>query len=76
MVEAHPEIVELDCNPLIAGPDGAVIVDARVRVETRPAAPDAVARALTPVRHAVPARAAAIDIPHMLGATGVAQADV
>ena len=34
MVEAHPEIVELDCNPLIAGPDGALIVDARVRVET------------------------------------------
>ena len=34
MVEAHPEIVELDCNPLIAGPDGSVIVDARVRVET------------------------------------------
>jgi acetate---CoA ligase (ADP-forming) len=34
MVDAHPEIVELDCNPLIAGPDGVVIVDARVRVET------------------------------------------
>jgi acetyl coenzyme A synthetase (ADP forming)-like protein len=34
MVESHPEIVELDCNPLIASPDGAVIVDARVRVET------------------------------------------
>jgi acyl-CoA synthetase (NDP forming) len=34
MVESHPEIVELDCNPLIAGPDGAVIVDARVRIET------------------------------------------
>jgi acyl-CoA synthetase (NDP forming) len=34
MVEAHPEIVELDCNPLIARPDGVVIVDARVRVET------------------------------------------
>jgi len=33
MVEAHPEIVELDCNPLISGPDGVVIVDARVRVE-------------------------------------------
>jgi acetate---CoA ligase (ADP-forming) len=33
MVEAHPEIVELDCNPVIAGPDGALIVDARVRVE-------------------------------------------
>jgi acetyl coenzyme A synthetase (ADP forming)-like protein len=39
MVEAHPEIVELDCNPLIAGPSGAVIVDARVRVEPAPARP-------------------------------------
>jgi acetate---CoA ligase (ADP-forming) len=36
MVEAHPEIIELDCNPLIAGPDGAVIVDARIRVEAAP----------------------------------------
>jgi len=34
MVENHPEIAELDANPLLAGPDGAVIVDARVRVET------------------------------------------
>lgn len=32
MVEAHPEIVELDCNPVIAAPAGAVVVDARVRV--------------------------------------------
>jgi acetyl coenzyme A synthetase (ADP forming)-like protein len=39
MVEAHPEIVELDCNPLIATPDGAVVVDARVRVEAPPARP-------------------------------------
>jgi acyl-CoA synthetase (NDP forming) len=37
MVEAHPEIVELDCNPLIATPAGALIVDARVRVEPAPA---------------------------------------
>jgi acetate---CoA ligase (ADP-forming) len=36
MVEAHPEIVELDCNPLVAGPDAAVIVDARVRLEAAP----------------------------------------
>jgi len=36
MVEAHPEIVELDCNPLIASVDRAVIVDARVRVEVAP----------------------------------------
>jgi acetyl coenzyme A synthetase (ADP forming)-like protein len=39
MVEAHREIVELDCNPLIARPDGALIVDARVRVETAVPAP-------------------------------------
>jgi acyl-CoA synthetase (NDP forming) len=40
MVENHPEIVELDCNPLIARADGAVIVDARLRVEmARPPAP-------------------------------------
>jgi acetate---CoA ligase (ADP-forming) len=39
MVEAHPEIVELDCNPLIVTPDRAVIVDARIRLEAaeRPA---------------------------------------
>jgi acetyl coenzyme A synthetase (ADP forming)-like protein len=37
LVEAHPEVLELDCNPVIARPDGAVVVDARVRVG--PAAP-------------------------------------
>jgi acetyl coenzyme A synthetase (ADP forming)-like protein len=36
MVEAHPEILELDCNPLIATPNGAVIVDSRVRVQAPP----------------------------------------
>jgi acyl-CoA synthetase (NDP forming) len=33
LVEAHPAVAELDCNPLIARPEGAVIVDARVRLE-------------------------------------------
>ena len=33
LVEAHPEIAELDANPLIAGPDGAVIVDSRIRIQ-------------------------------------------
>jgi hypothetical protein len=28
----HPAIAELDCNPVIVGPDGAAIVDMRVRV--------------------------------------------
>ena len=32
LVEAHPEIAELDANPLLASAAGAVIVDARVRV--------------------------------------------
>lgn len=37
LVEAHPEIAEMDLNPLIVGPGGAVAVDARVRLE--PATP-------------------------------------
>ena len=36
MVEAHPEIVEMDCNPVIVLPVGAVVVDARVRIESAP----------------------------------------
>lgn len=40
MVEAHAEIVELDCNPVIVTPDRAVILDARIRVEiAEPPAP-------------------------------------
>ncbi|MBS1868816.1 MAG: GNAT family N-acetyltransferase [Actinobacteria bacterium] len=44
LVDAHPEVAELDCNPVIAHPGGAVVVDARVRV--RPVAPAAPAPAL------------------------------
>jgi acetate---CoA ligase (ADP-forming) len=36
MVEAHHEIAELDLNPLVATANGAVAVDARVRVEAPP----------------------------------------
>ena len=36
LASAHTEIVELDLNPVIASPTGALVVDARVRVE-RPA---------------------------------------
>jgi len=36
LVERHPEIVELDVNPLLAAPGGrSRAVDARVRVATR-----------------------------------------
>ena len=44
LVEAHPEIVELDCNPVIVTPGGAVVADARVRVA--PSAPPAPVPAL------------------------------
>ena len=37
LVEAHPEIAEMDLNPLVVSPGGAVAVDARVRLE--PGAP-------------------------------------
>ncbi|HXJ64068.1 MAG TPA: GNAT family N-acetyltransferase [Actinomycetota bacterium] len=33
LVEAHPEIAEMDLNPVMATPDGATVVDARIRVE-------------------------------------------
>ena len=37
LVEAHPEVAELDANPVVASPGGAAIVDARVRVTAAPA---------------------------------------
>jgi acetate---CoA ligase (ADP-forming) len=36
MVETHREIAELDLNPVVARPDGALVVDARIRVRTVP----------------------------------------
>jgi len=36
LAEAHPQVAEIECNPLLVSPDGAVAVDARVRV-TQPA---------------------------------------
>jgi len=39
LVEAHPEIVELDLNPVVASPEGATILDARVRIEVAPPTP-------------------------------------
>jgi acetyl coenzyme A synthetase (ADP forming)-like protein len=38
LAAAHPEICELDCNPLHAGPGGAVVLDARIRVAEPPPA--------------------------------------
>jgi acyl-CoA synthetase (NDP forming) len=44
MVEAHAEIAEMDLNPVMALPDRAVIVDARIRVEPPPAPTPLLAR--------------------------------
>jgi len=32
LADAHPAIAELDLNPVMVGPEGAPVVDARVRV--------------------------------------------
>jgi len=45
MVDAHPEIVEMDCNPVIVLEHGAAIVDARVRVQPPAPAPPFAPRA-------------------------------
>ena len=33
LAATHPAVAELDLNPVIATPDGALVVDARVRLE-------------------------------------------
>ena len=37
LAAAHPDVVEIDCNPVIVGQRGAAIVDARVRIAPPPA---------------------------------------
>jgi acetate---CoA ligase (ADP-forming) len=39
LTEAHHEIIEIECNPLVVSAEGALAVDARVRVEAAPPAP-------------------------------------
>jgi acetate---CoA ligase (ADP-forming) len=38
LAAAHPEIAELDCNPVLVGTGGATVVDARVRIAAPPQA--------------------------------------
>ena len=49
LAEDLPEVAELDLNPVLAGPDGLVAVDAKLRLEPVGAEPDPVLRALRPV---------------------------
>jgi acyl-CoA synthetase (NDP forming) len=39
LAATHPAVAELDLNPVIATPDGALVVDARVRLEAPGPAP-------------------------------------
>jgi len=39
LVEAHPEVVEMDLNPVIVLTDGVLAIDARVLLETPPPPP-------------------------------------
>jgi acyl-CoA synthetase (NDP forming) len=39
LVEDLPEVAELDCNPVVVTEHGAVVVDARIRVDTEAARP-------------------------------------
>jgi len=50
----HPEVAELDLNPVLACPGGATVVDARVRV-TSHAAADPFLRQLPAAREPAPA---------------------
>ena len=44
LADHHPAIAEMDCNPVAVLPSGAVIVDARVRVQEAPPHPPLAAR--------------------------------
>ena len=44
MADAHAEIADVDINPVIVHRDGAVIVDARIRIEAPAAKEAALAR--------------------------------
>jgi hypothetical protein len=33
LVEAHPQIVELECNPVVVTPTAATVVDVRARAQ-------------------------------------------
>jgi acyl-CoA synthetase (NDP forming) len=45
LVDHHPSIAEMDCNPVMVLPHGALVVDARVRVQQAPPIKPLAARA-------------------------------
>jgi acyl-CoA synthetase (NDP forming)/L-amino acid N-acyltransferase YncA len=49
LAEELPEVAELDLNPILAGPDRVVAVDAKMRLATAGAEPDPTLRRLRPI---------------------------
>jgi hypothetical protein len=45
LVDQQPSIAEMDCNPVMVLPHGALVVDARVRVQQAPPIKPLAARA-------------------------------
>ena len=56
LAEDHPEVAELDLNPIIAGPDGVVAVDVKLRLAAVGDEPDATVRALREPDYQLPGR--------------------
>jgi acyl-CoA synthetase (NDP forming) len=54
LAEDFPEVAELDLNPVLAMPDGVVVVDAKLRLVPVGTEPDATVRALAEPAPAVP----------------------
>ena len=48
LAEDLPEIAELDLNPVLAGPDGVIAVDAKLRLAPVGTEPDPTLRGLRP----------------------------
>ena len=49
LAEAVPEVAELDCNPVVVSPEGAIVVDWKVRLEPHvPEPPEGLRRMPTP----------------------------
>ncbi len=47
LAEDHPEVAELDLNPIMAGPDGVTVLDAKLRLHENSTESDPLVRALT-----------------------------
>ncbi len=63
LADAHPEIAEMDCNPVMVLPSGVKVVDVRVRVRTSPPTTPFASRASTELYPSDAERAAPVARP-------------